>query len=911
MSTVPFAPAPAGRAGRGSRRRRFAGWRPALRMAWRDALRTKARTLLVVLLIAVPVGVMVFADVVIRTTTLSNRQQELLALGHNADAIVFLGQSGGTPGTTLSVASDVEHADVIDISAGRLKLGDKYRFARIQVADLTDPLLAGAYVVTKGVAPRADDEAVVSANVARTRRVKVGDDIALRVNQQHWRVVGIFEQPAAIRDDSIVVARPPTGEFTNSSSTRSFIKAPTDVLRTLLRKLGPQPFVVSRDPAIVKPYDGGTFRRLTPLLSLYTAGTVGLFVIGIVVSAAFAVAARRRLRSLGLAAANGGSPRHLRIAVTAQGVVAGVLGTALGFLLGAISVAIFAPRLSRFSDYRLPSIRIAPVDLTIIAAMALATATVAALVPAISMARVPVGAALAGRRPLHPASGRTPIIGLGLFVGGLVVLGASVARIRTPLGSWFRYAISGGAMLLGSVLCTPWLIGRLEPLATRLRGSSRLAARSMARSRARTGPITAAILAAAGATMALASFDESTAAVYSAAYQSAGQTADVVALTSVAYEAATDNTGPPAVDQSAVRRAAEVLLGAKVSRYDQLTDSQTINPGFVAVPVPGSDAARFVGPQGFATFVTMSPDALRALDVSDSAIAAYQRGTILVMGPGVVRAGALTVQSFISRASDGVAPAVPATTPAVLTPSAVSTPTTRSLPAIEIDEHLLFGIYGGEFCDQNGCRGATGPPPIVVPPALIAELGKRPSQSVVRFELPKPISRAQQDELRGLQSDIGVALDAKAEAGEDVAFTTVAFADRYRPNRMVQAILLGVVTAAALAVTAIGLALSAAEGRDEEATLLSLGAPPRLRRSRRAWEALFTSGIACVLAVPLGFLPAAVVIANRYRDDGQTHEPIVFPWRVGLTLGIALPLLAAAVFWLVTRPQRIVLVRED
>ena len=916
MSTVPFASAVASGGRVGRRRRRFAGWRPALRMAWRDALHTKARSLLVVLLIAVPVGVLVFADVVIRTTVITDRQRELMSLGKRANAIMYLGDTTTSP-ASAAIPAGVEHAELTRVNEGRVRLGSKFRFGNINVADLSNPLFDGVFDVTSGTPPRTADEAAVTSTIAKNYGVAIGDDIMLRANQQHWRVVGIYEQPAQLDDNGVVLAQPPTIDLHDRTSTSSYLRAPSDVLRAMVLGQTTRGLSITRDPTIVKPYESA-FNRYGPILSLYTAGTVGLFVIGIVISAAFSVAARRRLRSLGLAAASGSTSRQLRMTVVAQGLVAGIAGTLLGFGLGAIGVAIVAPRLERYAQFRLPGIRIVPLDLVLVALMAVATATIAALVPAISIARIPIGTALAGRRPLRPVSGHTPVIGLGMFVAGLVVLGASVARLHTPFGSWFRYVASGGLMLLGGVVCMPWLIGTLESLATRLRGSSRLAARSMARSRSRTGPITAAILAAAGATMTMASFDESSKAAVTAAVQrhqpglSDTSAAKIVELDTSSFDGNPPSGAQPTLDPADVTRVSNVLPGSTAIAYDSLNDRDRSQPGLVAI-APASIGQR----NATASFITMTPEALKKTGAPDDAVAALAAGKLVVMGPGIVRDGAVTLQRLdpndpsVNVIGRVVAATVP--TPRPSSPP-VSTPVTRSAAGFETGAYLSASVYSAGaslVCDPD-CHPGVAPQTIVVPASQVAELDKVVGSSHVQFRLPAPITSAQRNELRGLVSDFLEETNAKFEAGEDPAFVTLFFSDRYQPSRIVQAILLAVVTVAALVVTAIGLALSAAESRDEEATLLSLGAPPLLRRARRAWEALFTSGIACVLAVPLGFLPAAVVIANRTSGYGPTgHDPIVFPWRVGLTLGVALPLVAAGLFWVVTRPQRIVLVRED
>lgn len=67
--------------------------------------------------------------------------------------------------------------------------------------------------------------------------------------------------------------------------------------------------------------------------TLATAGLVALIVglglleVVLLAGAAFAVAARRQVRDLGLVASNGGTARHVRRIVLAQGLLLGVRGS--------------------------------------------------------------------------------------------------------------------------------------------------------------------------------------------------------------------------------------------------------------------------------------------------------------------------------------------------------------------------------------------------------------------------------------------------------------------------------------------------------------------------------------------------------------------------------------------------------
>jgi putative ABC transport system permease protein len=116
-----------------------------------------------------------------------------------------------------------------------------------------------------------------------------------------------------------------------------------------------------------------------------------------------------------------------------------------------------------------------------------------------------------------------------------------------------------------------------------------------------------------------------------------------------------------------------------------------------------------------------------------------------------------------------------------------------------------------------------------------------------------------------------------------------------------------VVAGAAAFVTLVGvaisIALSAAEGRADLATLAAVGAPPRRRRALAACQALLVAGVGCAMGVAIGTFVA-------YAARATTGSPeFVIPWaNLGVT-ALAVPLLAVLVAALFT-PSRLPLARR-
>jgi len=95
----------------------------------------------------------------------------------------------------------------------------------------------------------------------------------------------------------------------------------------------------------------------------------------------------------------------------------------------------------------------------------------------------------------------------------------------------------------------------------------------------------------------------------------------------------------------------------------------------------------------------------------------------------------------------------------------------------------------------------------------------------------------------------------------------------------------------ALFVVAVGLALAAAETRDERDVLAALGAAPRTVRRANGCKAFLLTLLGGAVAVPVGLLPVAV--SSRLAEDDTLS--LVVPWRTIALLVVAVPLLAAAV----------------
>ena len=240
-------------------------------------------------------------------------------------------------------------------------------------------------------------------------------------------------------------------------------------------------------------------------------------------AAAIGVGARRQLRELGLLAAAGGDGRHQRGLVLLQGfglgLVGGLAGIGLGLAVTWATFPLFRSWLTPFTDETgaviVPRFSVVGRDMAWTVAFTVALALLAALRPAVTAARVPVAAALAGRRPARRARPGLVVAGLAVALLGLVLQGVAShleargvllpVQLELLLLGTFRSIPSPVIITLAGVaLCTPALVGLAGRVVPARPAALRLAARDLARHPGRSAPAVTAVAAGLGVLVILA-----------------------------------------------------------------------------------------------------------------------------------------------------------------------------------------------------------------------------------------------------------------------------------------------------------------------------------------------------------------------------------------------------------------------
>jgi putative ABC transport system permease protein len=811
--------------------------RALARLAWREQRRRPGRFLLVIALVALPVAALVVAAV-LNASSVATPEDHRANLMAGADVVVQFAQDDTTNGDT---ADDVlrrlpRGSRVVRVRERVALVPERQGDVFVEMSDLplADPLSVGKTKMLRGRPPVGPGEIAASSVALHDLGLHVGDTLVSRRLGLSARVTAeIVDADNLSR--SLVISGAPLAPASSRTARLLLSVAPGTAASAAAALRGPGREV--RTVADCCPDERPAAREM-----LFAVSGLALFVVGLVVAAAFAVGARRQLRLIGLlSVAAGADERHVRRLAVLQGTLCGGVGVVAGFALGLAVLKLFiAPNLDDIAGRLTGGLTFAPVELALIAAMALVATAVGAWRPGRTAARIPVVAALGGRNPLRAVPATLPVRALATSA-----LGTALLAIGLNGGGPHGLTLAGAVLIvLGFVLCAPALVAVLERLASRARGVTRLAAREVARQRTRTGPLVAAILAVAS----LAVLGSTLIGAVDAFQTTVDEIRSDQVLLSASGGAAAQR-GDPAVPAPLRARVRALLPGSTQAEFGfyepRVTDAL---PERAAALGPSGG-----GPPGMFGLAIGGPELLEFLGAG-AGRAAFDRGEVVALTPGVVDGGHVRIRI----------------------PQAHGRPREVRVAASEVR--------------------ADGPiVAVVIPTAAAARLGLTPTTTDVVFRTPKALTAAQE---RALQAE-AISYDRGSAAQAD---TEIRFAGNLRRqgglSRGVHAALLAIAALLTLAVVAAGLALSAAEGRADDTTLVALGADPATRRRLRATQAGLLVAIGGLLALPAGLIPATVIILE------SSEMRFVVPWTAVAVVLVALPAAAAAGAWLLTRPAR-------
>lgn len=875
------------------------GWRPLLRLAWRDALRARGRSVLVLVMITLPVLAVTAATVVMATSDVSGTENLERRIGAADAKIEFqnVGRVLQEPDTNGSYASmgrpdpevqDLAHVEEVlgrDVrglawnTASTKVVTDKgVTGAEVDAVDLTDPLAAGLFAVDEGRLPRATDEVVVNTDLA-SRGFAVGDALEVQGGAT-YTVVGIGESSAYRGYPRLAGLDPrlaPTDAET-SMSTGTWLVDAGDVTWPevlALNKLGAavtsravleDPPPESEWPAEVRswqqPVDGNTVAIALLIV------TMALLEVVLLAGPAFAVGARKRSRDLALMAASGATPPQARRTILASGVVLGVVGAGLGVALGLAAGWAVLPLAQHYSGSWFGPYDVVWWQVGAVAAFGMVSAVLAAVVPAWLASRQDVVAVLNGRRGDRRPSLRSPALGVVLLGAGIAV--AAYGAVRT--GTETLIAASALLAVFGMILLVPVVLVGLARMSRRLPLVLRFAVRDASRHRTRTVPAVAAVAATVAGVVALGIANASDAAENEATY-TPQLTMGLGAVNGWGLDR-------PTWDQVASTVARELPDDDVVTLEgfpEQLPDGTSRTLGFRPVSGGGFRLDGWSSSLGSPVLVAdRVPDVLPDLTATERA-----RADEVLAAGGVVL--------FASRPHD------------------------------DADVRVRLSEYGGRGGRSHAVGSAivpatfvdldtpTAPGQGVMSPAAARALGVEPTTVglVVEGGVSPADERDVSEAIAAITADAGFYVERGYQNSDETVILLLVLGT------------LGGVLMLGGTLTATFLALS--DARPDLATLAAVGASPRSRRGVAASYAVVVGFVGAALGAAVGFVPGVAVTypltgasAGYYPGvEGLPTHYLDVPWLLIGTLVVVLPLLTALVVGLCTRSRLPMVARLD
>src|SRR3954451_16336140 len=642
-------------------------------MARRDAMRNRGRSLLVIVMIALPVLALSGADVLARTMQLNTTEKINRTMGradatftvaggvvHQTPSLSVGGWSSdgetvrpGTPAYTAarqrlvrSLPPGTRMIEMVQSSGPAGTPGRRTTDVEVRGVDLRDPLTTGMVRIVRGRAAATTSEVTLTPSLADRLHVNVGEDVT--VFDGSYRVVGEVRNPQALGADQVYVLPSALGPSSDAFLTTLLASTPrpitwSDVMR--LNRIGvavDSRYVLQHPPAGVPFADSSTLAARARSIGIATVA-VGLAVLEVVLlaGATFAVGARRQRRDLALVAAAGGDERAVRRIVLSGGVVLGAAGAAIGVVLGALAGRLLLPVATRLAQADAGHLDLRALELLAVALVGLGTGVAAAILPARAAARDDVVAALTGRRGVVATARRVPVLGLGM-----IVLGAAPAAYAAHPPARFTLVLAGAVIAeIGFVVCAPAVVGAAGHLARRLPLTLRLPTRDASRHRNRTGPAVAAVLAAVAGSIAVSAWITSTIEEGRQQYQPTlriGQTALQIFPDS-------KNAAPSRADVEAF-----VTRNLPATGLTALSTAQCYEPNCRTTYVqPVIDTSQCAAGSSCAVSFGTSVLAVGGPDVLDevlgrhdaAAVDALQRGEVVVLSPVLAAHGRATLET--------------------------------------------------------------------------------------------------------------------------------------------------------------------------------------------------------------------------------------------------------------------------
>ncbi|MBP2436502.1 ABC transporter permease [Microbacterium amylolyticum] len=906
-------------------------WRVSLRLAMRQVRRSWATSLLVVVLILLPIsgatGVLVFAE--------SNRLSTAMTIDTeigSADAALEI--VGGPDPTRTQYLDDPfwtrvdqgddgwpihaeqeppesaegfvpDGAQVMSITGGMVDVETEHGRAQVDAEEgaAWDPLVRGRYLILDGRAPTNDSEAMVTPAMLERLGAEIGDTLTVIDPAAQLTIVGTLtlrmsgDVPTIFAADGALNIAENADEETWISQ-RWFVDgwnpSASDVAE--LNRAG---LIVFDRHLMANPGDAASplFDRSSgsewAVFGVIAAAFVfASYIVVLISSAALTVTARRQHRTLAVVASVGADPRALRSIVLLQGILLGAVGGVLGVLAG-IGGGVILHHATAAEVVPLP-VRIPWLMIMVVVIAAVLVGSLTAYLPARQAAKMDVLAGLRGtRRPVRIAAQR-PLWGLVILLIGVLLAVISIVGLvlayrglRGDTQTVVFILCLGGLVLgpllaqIGVIVAGHWILARLSSLWSRAGVAPRIAGRDAVANPGRIVPAFGAI--AACAFLATSAFggaavliddarsqwspqapehgvaaylwaDGSSLEAYRQASEETSQALSDAGAESIAVvrEAGSDDTSFVAPMMSAPPRCDNVLSGMS---WD--------NAGIMCVGEEHAEA----GKHGNTVVVSAAHlSTLFGTEIDADVLDAFEEGGAIVTDPAWATAdGRLIMNRWVWDDEAGV------------------------------DESTVVGDVPVSLIE-------IGPPSwplqVVLSPRAAQELGIETLPRRLVADMGGPVSASTSDALTLEATRIG-----ERVSGASSVSVSINVQEAPPAPGVWMWLILGLVGVLVIAVSTVALGLARVERRPDDATLASVGASRRTRRTVSGAQGLLIAGVGCITGVLAGLIPVTGVVtilgAVDYSDFGLSE----LPWAFFGLVGFVLPCVIALVMWLIPPGQ--------
>jgi putative ABC transport system permease protein len=365
--------------------------------------------------------------------------------------------------------------------------------ADLRAQDPSAPYTQVLLALESGRYPTGAEQVAVTAGLAQLYSLKIGSTWHVPAGTgaeagRAFTVTGVVEDPSNLLDQFALVAPgqlASRGRLTASGQVRIFLGESLD--SAAASNAGD---VIPKDAIVTAPAPNNSV--LSAATVVLIVSMIGLVFIGLVATAAFTVMAQRRQRALGMLASLGATASDVRFVLIADGLIGGMTGAIIGGAVALGGWLWYYPHLATATAHRIDPFDLPWTAVIIGLLLSVATSVLAAVWPGRAVSKVPVVAAISGRVEAPHLVSRSLRPGLIFLVAGLFVLFAS--------GGWGG-GQSGGYLVIAGLLCceiacallAPFIVDKLARLAWRAPLASRVALRDLARYRSRSGAALAAV----------------------------------------------------------------------------------------------------------------------------------------------------------------------------------------------------------------------------------------------------------------------------------------------------------------------------------------------------------------------------------------------------------------------------------